>query len=357
MNKDNENEEINKINPQINLNQFSKKPEDIVKDSKPSVLRMITMNQYLEEANKLSIPDQLFGNFWYEGEVCILFSDTNLGKSILAVQISNSITKGETILNFNTSLSPKKVAYLDIELFGKQVEVRYSNEFTNHYRFADNFYRLDIDPMTIDEDMTLEDQVLNDISRISKEKEIKIFIIDNITVLITDFEKSKNAIKLMKNLNHLKRNDGISFLVLAHVPKVDKTNPITTNHLAGSKALINLCDSAFAIGSSIMNEKIRYLKQIKARYVDINYGTTNVIVCHIQKSKDNMLKFIYDDTSKEILFLRTFKDSEKEAMAERIVKLRDEKKMTFESIAQELGMLKGTVNKIYHKAKKNEPVS
>jgi hypothetical protein len=33
-------------------------------------------------------------SFWYEGELCILFADSNLGKSILAVQIGNSINTG-----------------------------------------------------------------------------------------------------------------------------------------------------------------------------------------------------------------------------------------------------------------------
>ena len=69
--EDKEDEKIRQINPQIKLDQFSIKPEDIIEDSEPSVLRMITMNQCLEEANKLLIPNQLFADIWYEGEVCI----------------------------------------------------------------------------------------------------------------------------------------------------------------------------------------------------------------------------------------------------------------------------------------------
>src|SRR5271165_1831234 len=37
----------------------------------------------------------LFGDFWRQGELCILFADTNVGKSILAVQIGDALSRGE----------------------------------------------------------------------------------------------------------------------------------------------------------------------------------------------------------------------------------------------------------------------
>ncbi len=48
-----------------------------------------TATRWIEEARLRPIPRMLFGEFWFEGELCILFADTNLGKSILAVQIGN----------------------------------------------------------------------------------------------------------------------------------------------------------------------------------------------------------------------------------------------------------------------------
>ena len=48
-------------------------------------------NEWLEIASKLERPQKLFGNFWKKGEVAILFSGTGQGKSILSVQIADSI--------------------------------------------------------------------------------------------------------------------------------------------------------------------------------------------------------------------------------------------------------------------------
>lgn len=51
-------------------------------------------NDWIDEAKSKPIPKKIFGPFWYEQELCILFADTNQGKSLLAVQIIDSVTKG-----------------------------------------------------------------------------------------------------------------------------------------------------------------------------------------------------------------------------------------------------------------------
>lgn len=79
-------------------------------------------NQWIEEARLRPIPKMLFGELWYEGELCILFADTNTGKSILAVQIADSISKGEPICNFQLEVAPQKIVYFDFELSDKQFE-------------------------------------------------------------------------------------------------------------------------------------------------------------------------------------------------------------------------------------------
>jgi hypothetical protein len=70
---------------------------------------------------------------------------------------------------------------------------------------------------------------------------------------------------------------------LAHTPKRDLSQPITRNHLQGSKHLSNLTDSIFAIGESEINSHTRYLKQIKARSCEVRYDAGNVVVCKVHQ--------------------------------------------------------------------------
>ena len=64
-----------------------------------------TGNQWLEDAKKRPAPKMLFGEFWFQGELCILFADTNVGKSILAVQMGDCISRGRSIASDSSSIA------------------------------------------------------------------------------------------------------------------------------------------------------------------------------------------------------------------------------------------------------------
>jgi hypothetical protein len=106
-------------------------------------------NKWMEESKKRPIPQKLYSDLWYEGELCILYSDTNQGKSILGVQIGDSITKGIAISGFKMEAKKQPVLYFDFELSEKQFEARYSLDFNNHYIFDDLFFRIEINPDTV----------------------------------------------------------------------------------------------------------------------------------------------------------------------------------------------------------------
>jgi RecA-family ATPase len=230
-------------------------------------------NDWIEGAKKRPIPNMLFDAFWYEKEVCILFADTNVGKSILAVQICDSISKGIAIEGFRLEVKPQKLVYFDFELSDKQFEKRYSNNYMDHYQFSQNFLRAEINPEgNIPKNFSsFEDYLISSLIDCIKSNNPSVLVIDNITYLKDNNEKAKDALPLMKQLKTICKNHGISILVLAHTPKRDASKPLSRNDLAGSKMLINFCDSAFAIGESASNAGVRYLKQIKQRNTECVY--------------------------------------------------------------------------------------
>ena len=152
-----------------------------------------TGNRWIEQAKTRPIPQMLFGEFWFEGELCILFSDTNLGKSILAVQIGDSISKGEPVRGFKMEATKQPILYFDFELSDKQFENRYSIEFAQHYHWDDNFLRIEINPdAEIPENF--EDYLNQSFEDAINKTSAKILIIDNITYLKNETEKAKDEI-------------------------------------------------------------------------------------------------------------------------------------------------------------------
>ena len=354
---------LNTITPAFEFDKYGIGVEDIkteteqllkqgneAKESK-GLFTVKTASRWIEQAKTRPIPQMLFGEFWFEGELCILFADTNLGKSILAVQIGNSISKGEQIRGFKLETPKQPILYFDFELSDKQFENRYSIKFEQHYNFDNNFIRVEINPdATIPEAQTFEDYLNHSLERSITETGAKVLIIDNLTYLKNETEKAKDALPLMKHLKALKNKYGLSILALAHTPKRDLSKPITRNDLQGSKMLINFCDSSFSIGESHSDKNLRYLKQIKQRNTEQIYDAENVCVCQIDKPH-NFLLFEFVNFGKEWEHLKQHTEKDKENLNEKVSELKQQGR-SLREIGAELGISHMKVKRILNESNK-----
>ena len=298
--------------------------------SNVGVLSIKSVNQAMSEASLRSNPKELFGPFWFEGEIGCLFADSNAGKSILAVQIAEEIAKSY------------KVLYFDFELSDKQFQLRYTDNQGNLHHFPPTLYRVSLEPDNLANlDIPFEDAVIRDVEKAAVACEANIIIIDNISILCMQMEKGDDAAKLVQNLRALKNKYGFSILIIAHTPKRDMSRIITQNDLAGSKKLFNFIDSCFALGTSAQGNSIRYLKQIKVRNCGIQYGTDNVRVYSIEKD-GTLLHFVYRCDSLEQEHL---KEQDREELKDEVKKRVGEGK-TVREISRELGISKSAVGRI-----------
>lgn len=311
---------------QFRINNFVKLLGDDLNDnlqqlkaSQPAdLLEVKTANKWIEQASKRPIPRMLFSEFWFEQELCILFADTNVGKTILAVQIADSISRGQSIPGFKLETKAQKVIYCDFELNDKQFQSRYSRNYEDPYLFSDNFLRVEINPdADFPEDASFEFALSNAIERVITDTGAKIVIIDNITYLRHENERAKDALPLMKHLKRLKSKYNLSLLVLAHTPKRDLTKPLTRNDLQGSKVLMNFCDSSFAIGESSSDSSFRYIKMIKVRSTEHIYDSYNIMVCQITKP-DNFLHFNFLHLDSEYKHLKMVTERDREILEEEV---------------------------------------
>ena len=140
---------------------------ETMKDEIPKVvgmLRIKSANETLLEAQQRPDPNPLWMTLWYEGEVCCLFADSNLGKSIYAVQIGESIARTQRVL------------YFDFELSDKQFQLRYTNEQDELHHFPEIFYRIDIEKESLDV-ANFEDNIISNIEDAALRTGAKVLII------------------------------------------------------------------------------------------------------------------------------------------------------------------------------------
>ena len=208
------------------LESIAEQPLDEVDPSKVGMFTVKTFNQVLTAAVKRGELAQLFDEFWFENETCCLFGDSNVGKSILAVQIARDIAK-----------NGRKVLYFDFELSESQILRRYSDSETKRcYSFPNNLYHVSLNHMmsaySVDE---LPDQIINQIENLVKETSASVMIIDNLTWIAYNSRSAKMASELMKRLSAMKAQYKLSMLILAHTPKRNLSKPINQNDLAAMR--------------------------------------------------------------------------------------------------------------------------
>ena len=301
------------------------------------MLSIKSANRTIEDASKRPDPEQLFRELWYEGEVCCLFADSNLGKSIFAVQMADEISRTRNVL------------YVDCELSDKQFQLRYCNQETGErHIFPEGMFRTEVNPYAIGAE-GYEQAIINDIEKAATQMNCKIVIIDNLTYLCNSADKGVDAGVFMMKLMALKKKRDLSLLIIAHTPKRDLSSAITQNHLAGSKKLYNFFDSVFAIGMSAKDNRLRYVKQVKVRAGAFKYDASNVIVYEVEKVQ-GFLQFTFREFATESDHLRSRETSEVNEAEIKVLTLSKDG-MSCRKIAEEVGLSKSTVSNIIKRHK------
>jgi hypothetical protein len=333
-----------------------KKPEPEPPDLKDAryLFTVESGNRWMDLGEREPKAKMLLGECWHQGELCILFADTNAGKSVLAVQIGENIARAQNTGPFACDAEPEKVLYVDFELSTTQFYQRYSHPEQGGHTFSNNFFRAQFNPTAdIPENFkSFDDFLLAGLEYKINLVKATVLIIDNITCLRSGTESAAVALRLMNNLKHLKADHKLSILVLAHTPKRRKAaQPLSANDLHGSKLLINFADSAIAMGKSTTDKDLCYLKQIKQRNTRQCYGEDNVALCRLAQP-GNFLHFTFDGHSTEQAQLQaagrhSYNRSaiDREELAKCIIELNDEG-LALRAIAERLRISKSTVHNV-----------
>ncbi len=294
-------------------------------------------NDTIIEARQRPNPKSLYMGLVYEGELCCCFADSFIGKSLYAVQMGVSIASTQLVLFF------------DFELSDKMFQLRYTSDLGELYKFPDGFFRVSVDPGSLNVGEDFEATVIRSIEETAIEMNATCLIVDNLTWICQASEKGEVAAALMKDLWGMTRKHGWTILVISHTPKRNLSNPISQNDLAGSKRLFNFFDSCFAIGKSARAENERYIKQLKVRSGLLEYHADNVVLCKIEKN-GAFTKFEHIGFANEKDLLRETESEDDKLLRDAIFELKDQGK-SYQQIADQLGTYKAKVCRILKRRK------
>ena len=279
-----------------------------------------------------SLSDFLPG-VWMSGDVAFLYAYTNMGKSILAVQLADEAgRKGHNVIycDFEMKLRPFADRYID-----KQTGDKATLHFKRLYR---DLHGIDMNSINANE-------LLKDIKSAMEQYAADVLIVDNISYISGDIEKGREASEFLHQLQDLSQTNGWSVLVVAHTPKRDKVRELKLSDLSGSQNLGNFCDAAFSIGAVRGSDEV-YIKQTKSRN-GYTLDENNVKVCRIVKA-GAMLCFEHIRYDRESTLIvsdwQRQQDQERDDFADKVQEMKAQGK-TIREIAAECGIDKGRVER------------
>jgi RecA-family ATPase len=306
---------------------------------------------WFDDAEAMPPVTPLFDVFWLKGELTFLFGSAGIGKSILAVQILDAISKGAKVQCFDGPQETMRVCYFDFELSTRQFTIRYCDENGKRHKFSPNFFRAEYNARAakIPKGMKRQDYILEQIEKKIIEHRLEVVVIDNLTALLKRITESEDALEFMDKLVDIKLRYNISMLVIGHTTKRDLSKPLTEDDMSGSKQLINLCDSAFAVGKSMKESNVRYLKQIKTRNAEYKYGSDNVATFRVVKN-GSYLCFEHTGFDDEKEHLRERSEAEINELNEKIIALhQSDPNLSYSQIAKQLNTSKSKVARVIQK--------
>jgi hypothetical protein len=277
-------------------------------------------------------PD-LWRGLWREGEMACLFADTNLGKSILAVQMGNDVAH-----RFK-----RNVLYFDFEHSIAQFARRYSIN-KKPFKFSPYFRRVNL--REIYGPAPFGKEVVDGIERMVVDNRAAAIVIDNLTSVIGDVSNPRLVRRFIEQISVIKARYDLSILIVTHSKRHNAFAPLGVNHLACAPILSAFCDSIFAIGRSTVNPQAHYIKQIKSRTTEFRHGADSVIQASIGWH-DFGLTFAIGDEAKESILIDRISPilwrqlQSAQAMSKSGVPIRQ--------IASTLGISKSSVHRLLHR--------
>ena len=283
----------------------------------PAFKTMPINKAFAEAKETITNQKNIFGDLMTEGDLTILFGRSNVGKSFLSYQIGEAVASGKNVFNvmdniniknygetdyynLNNETPPQKILYVDFEATIERDFLRYCEKDQRKkgampYEFSQNFITSFPERLTVADNLLFIEAIELEVIK----QGVKVLIIDNMSAISQDNEKSGQAVKLMNKIKDMQRRQKLTLLLMAHTPKIMPGEPIISNNLAGSSNLFNLADAVMAINTSTMSDDIRYIKQLKSRYNEIQFHRDNVIAIKFSTRPDGMKGFEFSSYETE----------------------------------------------------------
>jgi hypothetical protein len=312
-------------------------PEQPVEDD---CFEMRPAGEWLDGA-EFSEPKTLLGELWHEGEFSVMFGGTSSGKSLLAVQIAESIARGRALKPFEMTAEAQKVVLLDLGGSASQFARRYTAEADG----AKPVRRYEFSPDLIRVSLKCSVQIAPaKLAAVVERTGAKVLIIDSLAFL-QKYSLPRETVVVMRELRRLQKRFGLSILVLMNTTRAVYRRGIIAADIPCASVVTSFADNIFAVGRSGSRSDVRYLKHIKSGVDDTTYGAAHVPYFAVMRVGGNFPSFLHNGFASEAAVRAGDDDRWEWQRVRDIQRLANEKK-TIRAIANELSISRTTAHRL-----------
>ncbi len=259
---------------------------DIITDTKTTQGKSLGTVKKANECRMAGPIEALFDAFWGVGEMAVLFGPPGVGKSVLAVQVAESLARGRPIDGFDMPERRQRVLLVDMKLSDEQFRRRYSVEKPDGtfkaYRESENLMRgRPHAPENLCE--WLRATVI--------EERISVVMIDDVSELRSTYDGTRELLRTVRELKRLQRELEISVLLIASSREPGRKGIISERELLRSRVLCDVADAAFSIAIHPRDASWRYLLQTRSAAGQLEWTADNPPNCRLQRRAERVSGF------------------------------------------------------------------
>lgn len=215
----------------------------------------------------VKMPVMLLGANVYEGDIAWIFSVSNTGKTIFAMEAAISLASGTkaSFLPDGTPSVKRETVYLNFQMRTDQMKKRYFG-YDKEFVYPNNMKIIfcneqikTINALTSFIAKLLETITENTVMFIDTVKDVKpIFSAD-------DTDALHSSLRTIQRNFHSKTGLCVTFILVGQTNKKHIDKPIELADLSGSFNQVNLADSIIALGHTRFGKHCRLMKLLKGR--------------------------------------------------------------------------------------------
>lgn len=249
-------------------------------------------------------PQMVFDEFWREGELALMFGESGVGKSLLAMRLADTLAAGGDIPWFRMECPAGKTLHVDLSMSDRQFASRHSYSGEGGEERA-----LQVSTRLYCDRPVDEQELIEWLERQIEAEKLRYVIIDDLSMLMRSCDGTRDTVAVMRGLRRICGRFGVSILVVMQSEGPKANARLSERDLGRQRSLCRMADSVFGIGHNAKRGGSVYLAHTRSHSSKPQWTVHNAIQAKIIEHRGSLfIEFEMNVSEEERALINALKD-------------------------------------------------